>query len=258
MNDFLITKKLTKIYNEKNNFAFTALKQIDLKIDKNEFIAVMGPNGSGKTTFINIIGMLDIASQGYVKIENENTMIIALDHYSKNKKIKIGTVLQNDYLLNDLSVYENLEIPLFFQNMKNVRKKINEISSLLKIKDLLNKFPFQCSAGQRMKIAIARAIIHSPLLVIADEPTGNLDEESSMEIMDIFQMLHKKGLTVIMVTHQKNIASFSERTLLIFDGEIKKDLKRNHLDNDQFEYIIQKNYEYLSKEAEEKWKNSLK
>jgi putative ABC transport system ATP-binding protein len=109
-----------------------------------------------------------------------------------------------------------------------------------------------------MKIAIARAIIHSPLLVIADEPTGNLDEESSMEIMDIFQMLHKKGLTVIMVTHQKNIASFSERTLLIFDGEIKKDLKRNHLDNDQFEYIIQKNYEYLTKEAEEKWINSLK
>ena len=150
-----------------------------------------------------------------------------------------------------MTVYANLEIPLFLQNMKDKKKRIQEVSEWFQITDLLDKYPFQCSTGQKMKISIARAIIHSPALVIADEPTGNLDEKSSAEIMSLFQQLHRQGLTIIMVTHQTNIAAYCNRCIFLFEGSIQGNIVRNDFNQQQFEYAIHENYDRLYEGAEQ-------
>ncbi len=214
--------ELSKIYHNGNN-EYEVLKKISLEIHKGEFVSIMGSSGSGKSTLLNCISTVDNASSGEIFFENKKINSLNKDELADFRLENISFIFQSYNLLNTLNVYENIVLPLQVKGIrvKHKDKKIKDIVNKLGINDLLNKFPYHLSGGQQQRVAIARSIISETEVLIADEPTGALDRENSVLLMNLFQRLNEDfNTTIIMVTHDSEIASYSERVMFMVDGKI--------------------------------------
>ncbi|MDO6491206.1 MAG: ABC transporter ATP-binding protein [Cellulophaga sp.] len=196
------------------------LKDINLKVEEGEFISIMGPSGSGKSTLLNIIGMLDIFNEGEYNFLEDSVHNLKEKHRSNLYKQYIGFVFQAYHLLDELTVYENLEMPLLYKKYGSSERKalVADMLDKFNIVGKQNLFPSQLSGGQQQLVGIARALISSPKLILADEPTGNLNSKQGEEIMEIFKELNKEGVTIIQVTHSEKNAAYGSRTLNLLDG----------------------------------------
>ncbi|MFD3158475.1 ABC transporter ATP-binding protein [Haloimpatiens sp. FM7330] len=217
-------KSIVKSY-KTGSFEFKALKGINLKVENGEFTSIMGPSGSGKSTFMNILGCLDNEYEGKY-ILNGNDISNLSDNelaYIRNKEL--GFVFQAFNLLPRMTVLENVELPMVYAGLpfKERRKRSLEALERVGLKERVKHKSNEISGGQRQRVAIARAIVNNPSVIMADEPTGNLDTKSSMEIMKIFQRLNEEGTTVVMVTHEPEIAKYTKRIVRFRDGEILTD-----------------------------------
>ncbi len=212
--------KIDKVYTT-NTIETTALKAINLHVEKGEFVSVMGPSGCGKSTLLNIIGLLDSATNGEILIDSQSVQKFGDIKLAKLRNQKIGFVFQSFHLINDLSVLDNVEIPLLYRRMSGAERKRKALAALEKVglKARTKHFPNQLSGGQRQRVAIARAIVGEPELILADEPTGNLDSVMGAEIMDILMRLNKEeNTTIVMVTHDEHLAKQTQRIIRLFDG----------------------------------------
>jgi len=215
-----------KIYNVGGE-EVRALDGVDLTINDNEYLAIMGPSGSGKSTMMNMIGCLDTPSSGLYEFEGEKVHIMDDVQLASIRNRKIGFVFQTFNLLPKATALHNVEIPLVYANIRK-EKRIEMASGALKsvgLEDRMHHKPNELSGGQRQRVAIARALVNNPSIILADEPTGNLDSKSGHEILAIFDDLHAQGNTIILVTHEDDIAKHAERTIRLFDGKITEDIK---------------------------------
>jgi putative ABC transport system ATP-binding protein len=217
-------KDIYKIYNVGGE-EVRALDGVDLKINNNEYMAIMGPSGSGKSTMMNMIGCLDSPSSGLYEFEGEKVHIMNDSQLASIRNRKIGFVFQTFNLLPKASALHNVEIPLVYANIKKEKRLKMASDALISVglEDRMHHRPNELSGGQRQRVAIARALVNNPSIILADEPTGNLDSKSGHEIMKIFDDLHKNGNTIILVTHEDNIAKHSNRVVRLLDGKIVKD-----------------------------------
>jgi putative ABC transport system ATP-binding protein len=215
-------ENIRKVY-QTGKISFEALKEVDLTIEKGEFVSIMGPSGSGKSTLMNIIGCLDTATEGSYYLEGENVAGLTFDQLSEIRNRKIGFVFQNFNLLPYATAYENVELPLMFngKGAKERKERVRKYLDLVGLWDWAKHRPTELSGGQQQRVAIARALVNDPAIILADEPTGNLDSQSGIEIMGIFTDLWKAGKNILMVTHDPNIAAYSHRTIHLLDGRIK-------------------------------------
>jgi putative ABC transport system ATP-binding protein len=215
------TKNLTKVFRT-DEVETTALNAINFEVKKGEFVAIMGPSGCGKSTLLNIIGLLDNPSGGDYLFKQTNVSGYRENQRTDMRKGNIGFIFQSFNLIDELSVFENVELPLIYLKIKSSERKrmVNEVLESLKIGHRAKHFPQQLSGGQQQRVAIARAIIAKPGLILADEPTGNLDSKHGLEVMNLLRELNKAGTTIIMVTHNKRDAEFAHRVVNLFDGQI--------------------------------------
>ncbi len=216
--------KLTKTYGE-GDIAVHALRELDLQVVQGEFVAIMGPSGSGKSTLMNIIGCLDRATSGLYILDGEDVSRLNRDQLASVRNRKIGFVFQSYNLLPRLSAHKNVMLPMMyngFQNWSEVQRseRAEALLDLVGLGDRLHHLPTELSGGQQQRVAIARALINDPSLILADEPTGNLDSRSSTEIMGIFHRLHRQGVTIVMVTHEQERAHDAERVVNVLDGQV--------------------------------------
>ncbi|MGI6168844.1 MAG: ABC transporter ATP-binding protein [Christensenellales bacterium] len=197
-----------------------ALRNINLKVEPGEFLAIMGPSGSGKSTLMNILGCLDRPTTGKYFLCGQDTAIADEDTLAAFRNRMIGFVFQSFFLLPSLTAAENVELPLFFCGVpaKKRREKAEGILCELGLEGRLRHYPSQLSGGQRQRVAIARALINEAPLILADEPTGNLDSQTSHGIMQLFRSLHKRGRTLILITHEKEVAAYAHKVVYIQDG----------------------------------------
>jgi len=199
-----------------------ALNGVDLSVEDGEFVAIMGPSGCGKSTLLNILGMLDSPSGGEYFFAGENVAGYNEKKRSHLRKQKIGFIFQNFNLIDELTVFENVELPLLYlkQTQKERMDKVMRVLEQLEMVHRRNHFPLQLSGGQQQRVAISRAVVASPSLILADEPTGNLDSSKGEDVMNLLTALNEKGTTIIMVTHSQRDAEFSNRIVNLFDGKI--------------------------------------
>lgn len=219
----LITlKEITKIY-LLGEAEVAVLKGVSILVEKGEFLTIMGASGSGKTTLMNIIGCLDRPTQGQYFLEAEEVTRLSSEDLAHIRNKKIGFVFQNFNLLPRTSALENVELPLFYGNnltkIERHRLSINLLDKL-GLGNRIHHYPSQLSGGEQQRVAIARALVNKPALILADEPTGNVDSRTGQEIMTLFQELNKEGITIIVITHDKEIASYASRLIRIKDGMI--------------------------------------
>jgi putative ABC transport system ATP-binding protein len=212
---------ITKVY-QTGSQSLEALRGVSLKIGKGEFISIMGPSGSGKSTLMNIIGCLDTPTAGEYLLDSDKVAGLTFDQLAAVRNRKIGFVFQNFNLLPYATAWENIELPMLFDG-KNGRKRRERVAELLNAVGLYewrDHRPSELSGGQQQRIALARALANDPPILLADEPTGNLDSRSGEEIMAILSDLWRDGRTIVMVTHNDHIAGMSERTIRLFDGQV--------------------------------------
>ena len=202
-----------------------ALDGVDLSINNNEYLSIMGPSGSGKSTMMNMIGCLDSPSSGLYEFEGEKVHIMDDSQLASIRNRKIGFVFQTFNLLPKASALHNVEIPLVYANIKKEKRLEMASNALISVglEDRMHHRPNELSGGQRQRVAIARALVNEPSIILADEPTGNLDSKSGHEIMKIFDELHRSGNTIILVTHEDNIAKYSNRIVRLLDGKVVSD-----------------------------------
>jgi putative ABC transport system ATP-binding protein len=212
-------KRVNKIYS-RDTISLHVLKDIELTIYQKDFIAIMGPSGSGKSTLLNIIGLLDRPTSGIYYHLEQDTTTMDDDKLSRLRNKSIGFVFQTFNLFPQLNVFENIEVPMLYAGIKKTKriKKITELAELLGLRERLNHRPTELSGGEMQRVAIARALANEPSLILADEPTGNLDELTGRNILSIFDELNRKGTAIIVVTHNPDIASFAKLTLSLRDG----------------------------------------
>lgn len=197
-----------------------ALRGIDLAVGRGEFISVVGQSGSGKTTLLHILGCMDKPTSGSIQIDGQHAGDMTDEDLVKLRRLKIGFVFQQFYLIEGLSVYENVVLPLVFARKKKVKDEILAALALVGLEKRVHHRPDQLSGGEMQRVAIARSLVNSPEIILADEPTGNLDSVNSEKIFEIFKSLHSKGITVVIVTHNNELASRTERIIRIKDGQI--------------------------------------
>jgi putative ABC transport system ATP-binding protein len=217
-------KDITKVY-KNGKIEVTALRKVNLSINKNEFVSIMGPSGSGKSTMMNIIGCLDRSTKGEYYLEQDNISLLKDDDLADIRNRKIGFIFQTFNLLPRLSALENVELPMIYAGIGAKERKERAMNSLKKVglEDRVSHKPNELSGGQMQRVAIARALVNEPSILLADEPTGNLDSRSGNEIIGIFQALNKEGSTIVMVTHEQEIAAHTKRIVTFRDGEIVSD-----------------------------------
>ncbi len=204
-----------------------ALRNFDLTVKRGEFIMVMGPSGCGKTTLLNIIGLLDTPTSGKYILNGKPTPKISSNRKANIRAKKIGIIFQNFNLINNLTVLENVSLPLLYSGFRKTRrlKKASETLDRFHLKNREYFFPAQLSGGQQQRVAIARAIVNSPEIILADEPTGNLDSRSAHIVMEELKQIHSEGNTIIMVTHNPELTTYATRVINMLDGEIDTDIK---------------------------------
>lgn len=205
----------------------TALNNVSFTINKGEFVAIMGPSGCGKSTLLNILGLLDNPSGGSYNLLDTEVANLRERERTNYRKGNIGFVFQSFNLIDELNVYENVELPLKYLNISASERKrrVTDILKRMNISHRAGHYPQQLSGGQQQRVAIARAVVANPQLILADEPTGNLDSRNGKEVMDLLCQLNAEGTTVVMVTHSQRDASAAQRIINLFDGEIVKDVK---------------------------------
>lgn len=215
-------KNITKIY-EGSDYKTIALNQVSLTVNVGEFLAIMGPSGSGKTTLLNIIGCMDSPTEGQYLLAEEDVSGYSSKKLTEVRKDHISFVFQNFALMPDYTIYENIEVPLLAKNIKRGERKaiIEEQMALLSISGLGNKLPSQVSGGQQQRVAIARALAAGNPVILADEPTGALDQQTSRELMEVFSKLNADGKTIILITHDSKVAEYANRVIHIVDGQIQ-------------------------------------
>lgn len=199
-----------------------ALNHVNLEVKQGEFIAIMGPSGCGKSTLLNILGLLDNPTEGSYRLMGEEVALLKERQRTQVRKGKLGFVFQSFNLIDELSVYENMELPLTYLGMKTSERK-QKVEDMLRRMNLSHRakhFPQQLSGGQQQRVAIARAVITNPKLILADEPTGNLDSKNGAEVMRLLTELNQEGTTIVMVTHSQHDAAFAHRTVYLFDGSV--------------------------------------
>lgn len=220
-------KDLYKIYNPGEN-EVRALDGINLTVEKGEFLAIVGQSGSGKSTFMNMIGLLDIPTSGTYLLDGIDVSSMTDDELSEIRNKKIGFIFQGFNLIPSLNAVENVELPLVYRGMKKEERHKLALEALERVglSHRLDHLPKQMSGGQQQRVAIARAVAARPPVILADEPTGNLDSHSSVEVMKILHELHKEGRTIILITHDNDIANEAERVIRIQDGQIISDVSK--------------------------------
>ena len=222
--EIISIKSVSKIYNL-GETVVKALDNVSLSIYDNDYISIMGPSGSGKSTLMNIIGCLDVPTKGKYKFKNELISEMDDNQLANIRNEKIGFVFQTFNLLPKLNAMQNVEVPLIYSSLgrKERLDRAEEALHIVGLQDRMTHKPNELSGGQRQRVAIARALVNKPSIILADEPTGNLDSKSGNEILKFFSKLHKDGNTIIMVTHEESVAKLSKRRIDIFDGKIARD-----------------------------------
>jgi putative ABC transport system ATP-binding protein len=221
---------LVEVHELKKNYqlgetAVHALRGVSVRMDAGDFVAIMGASGSGKSTFMNILGCLDKPTSGQYFLEGTDVSVLSKRELAGIRNQKIGFVFQGFNLLGRTTALENTELPMLYSktNKKDRESRAREALAQVGLAGRADHFPSQLSGGQQQRVAIARALVNQPLMLLADEPTGNLDSRTSVEVMDIFQKLNAAGLTIILVTHEPDIAQFAKREIVFRDGQIKRD-----------------------------------
>ncbi len=199
-----------------------ALNNVNLKVETGEFVAIMGPSGCGKSTLLNIIGMLDNPNEGYYHFDGQEVGGLKENQRTKIRKGNLGFVFQSFNLIDELTVFENVELPLIYLNVKKSEReqKVRQVLERMKIAHREKHFPQQLSGGQQQRVAIARAVVTNPKLILADEPTGNLDSKNGIEVMNLLTELNQEGTTIVMVTHSDRDSHYAHRVINLFDGQI--------------------------------------
>jgi ABC-type antimicrobial peptide transport system, ATPase component len=219
------TENLSKVFRT-DEVETHALKNVSFQIKEGEFVAVMGPSGCGKSTLLNIIGLLDNPTGGHYLLNGTDVSKFKESERTKLRKGVIGFVFQSFNLIDELNVYENIELPLLYMGISSGerKKRVNEAMNRMQITHRSKHFPQQLSGGQQQRVAIARAVVANPKLILADEPTGNLDSKNGKEVMDLLTELNKEGTTIVMVTHSQHDAGFAQRIINLFDGQIVSEI----------------------------------
>ena len=225
--EILVADKITKIYGIGTKTLYEALHEVSLTMYEGEFVCIMGPSGAGKSTFINNLSTIDIPTKGKVFINGKEVRVMSEGEIGKFRYENLGFIFQEFNLLDSLTIFENIAVPLTLANVdkKEITKRVEEVAKKLDVAQTLDKYPNECSGGQRQRVAICRALVTNPKLIVADEPTGNLDPETSKEIINVLMRINEEqGTTVLVVTHdQKIVQEHKKRTILMEDGCINAD-----------------------------------
>lgn len=241
MEEMVVAKDVKKVYGINIEYQVVALKNINLTIERGDYVCVMGPSGAGKSTLLNVLTTIDLPTSGSVVINGKEIKGMSENQLCEFRYQNLGFIFQDFNLIDSLTIQENIAVPLAMaKESKNlIYRSVRDIAEKLKITPLLNKYPMECSGGQRQRVAIARALVTQPNLIVADEPTGNLDSQNSHELMMLFERLNQEGTTILMVTHDALVASYSKKLLYISDGEIKETLERHGASkNEYFNQIV--------------------
>ena len=220
MNPMIQLQKVDKIYRTEE-IETVALENVNLEVKRGEFLAVMGPSGCGKSTLLNVIGLLDMPTSGKIILDGKETFNMKDKELAKFRNEKLGFVFQSFHLINSLNVLDNVELPLLYRNVSasERRERAEEVLKKVGLSHRMRHFPSQLSGGQCQRVAIARAVIGNPFIILADEPTGNLDSKMGAEVMDLLHKLNQEdGRTIVMVTHDENMAKETGRTIRFLDG----------------------------------------
>jgi putative ABC transport system ATP-binding protein len=218
-------RSVEKIY-DMNSVGVHALRGVSFGITRNEYVAIMGPSGSGKSTLMNIIGCLDVPTSGTYLLDGADVGAFSEDRLAEIRNEKIGFVFQTFNLLARSDVFHNVELPLIYAGMRPAKRRRLAEEAIVKVglADRMTHRPNELSGGQRQRVAIARSLVNKPSILLADEPTGNLDSNTGAEIMEVFDTLHAEGNTIILVTHEDHVARHAQREIRLFDGEIASDM----------------------------------
>lgn len=216
-------RNIGKEYCKNESVTVKALRDVTLDIKPGEFVAISGPSGSGKSTLMNIMGLLDIPTEGSYLLDTREVSGLDIDALAKLRNQKVGFVFQTFHLLARTSAKENVELPLIYSDRSDIKNLALKSLEAVGLGDRVNHFPSELSGGEQQRVAIARSLVNDPDIIFADEPTGNLDSQSGLEIISIFQDLNEKGKTIVLVTHDQNIAEHCRRIVRISDGMIKAD-----------------------------------
>ena len=216
-------RNLCKVY-QLGTFEVSALRDFDLDIEQGQYMAIMGPSGSGKSTLLNVLGCLDTPSSGIYNLAGEDVSSLDDNELSAIRGSRIGFIFQSYNLIAQLNVIENIEVPMYYQGVGEHKSfaRAKELAEMVGLGDRLKHRPSELSGGQQQRVAIARSLANDPVIILADEPTGNLDSESGAEILSILDDLHQRGKTLIVVTHDEDIANQAERTIHLLDGRIER------------------------------------
>ena len=223
----MITLKNIKKVFETDEVETWALQGVDLEVKKGEFVAIMGPSGCGKSTLLNILGLLDSPTEGTYMLDGTDVSHMNEEQRTDLRKGKLGFVFQSFNLIDELNVQENVELPLLYMGTpkKERREKVKEVIERVAMTHRTLHFPSQLSGGQQQRVAIARAVISHPQIILADEPTGNLDSKHGREVMELLKQLNAEGTTIVMVTHSQHDANYADRILRLFDGEVVSEVE---------------------------------
>ncbi len=223
MDTIIRAKDITQVYSKNGNITVMALQNVSLTIKKGEFVAIMGASGSGKSTLMNIIGCLARPTSGEYFLDGGNVNQLSDDELARIRNRQIGFVFQQFHLLPRTDALENVELPLLYSDRSDMTKLAQQALEMVGLADRMHHLPAELSGGQQQRVAIARALVNNPEIILADEPTGNLDSRAGLEVISVFQRLHTEGKTVIFVTHDQEIAEHANRIIRIKDGKMTGD-----------------------------------
>ncbi len=229
MKEIAKTEKVSKIYRKSGGVPIHALKDVSVEIAQGESVAIMGASGSGKSTLMNVLGCLDKPTEGRVVLDGDVVSTLEDEELARIRNKKIGFVFQTFNLLPRTSAIENVELPLIYSDLDDIEGLASDALQKVGLAERIHHYPNELSGGQQQRVAIARALVNDPEIILADEPTGNLDSRSSLEIMALFQDLHAQGRTIVTVTHEEHIAEYATRIIRISDGKIESDAPNHNV-----------------------------